>query len=280
MHLIEKYSLNCGISPKKLKQPYIYTSYYPIGTEKYLVIHPSSGMQSKNYSYYQDIVDFIYDEVTAQGYSIVQIGEAKDQNLSKCINLQGKTNIHQTCYILKNASMFIGNDSFSTHVCSSYRVPSVSLYSVIQPEVSGPYWNNGRQFTIMSPLSTKKPKYSNEDPDKDINKIKPEQILEKIKLALPGLLSKNSYNFDSIFFGKSYPNVSIEIIPDSEHIFNLAPELVANIRFDYLKDKNITNKNIESCLANLLNRRCGIITHRPININVLKNELIKTNMFF
>jgi len=145
MHLLEKYSLNCGINPNKLEKPYIFTSYYPVSSKKYIVIHPSSGMPSKNYSYYQEVIDFIHEAAEKAKYEIIQIGEAKDPALSKCTNLQGKTNIHQTCFLLKGASLFIGNDSFSTHVSSAYGKPLVSLYSTIQPEVAGPYWKNGKR---------------------------------------------------------------------------------------------------------------------------------------
>jgi hypothetical protein len=44
MHLLEKYSLNCGINPKKLSEPFIFTSYYPVPSDKYIVFHASSGM--------------------------------------------------------------------------------------------------------------------------------------------------------------------------------------------------------------------------------------------
>jgi len=214
MHLLEKYSLNCGVNPNKLEKPYIFTSYYPVSSKKYIVIHPSSGMPSKNYSYYQEIIDFIHEATTKAKYEIIQIGDAKDASLSKCTNLQGKTNIHQTCFLLKGASLFIGNDSFSTHVTSSYGNPLVSLYSTIQPEVAGPYWTNGKQFTIMAPLNGKKPKYSLEDPEKIIDKIMPEEIILNIQKALPDLDLKKIKKLKSIYFGKNYSKLKCRRILD------------------------------------------------------------------
>jgi len=278
MHLLEKYSLNCGISPLKLDKPYIYTSYYPIESDKYIVIHPSSGMSSKNYSYYQDIIDFIYEDAERAGYKIVQIGESKDQHLSRCINIQGKTNIHQTCFIIKNASFFIGNDSFSTHVSSSYGIPSVSLYSIIQPEVSGPYWQNGKQFTIMAPLNGKKPKYSTEDPDRLIDKIKPEEILQKMTQAIPEINISSKKNLESLFFGKSYPRLSMELVPDTLIEIDRGKDLPLNIRFDYLKTDDISDLNINSALVNLLKRKCGIVTSKALDITKFQSEEIKKNI--
>jgi hypothetical protein len=277
MHLLEKYSLSCGISPSKLGKPYIYTSYYPLPSNKYIVIHPSSGMASKNYSYYQDVVDFIHEQTKKAGFEIIQIGEEKDAPLSKCINLQGKTNIHQTCFVLKNASFFIGNDSFSTHVSSAFGTPLVSLYSTIQPEVAGPYWNNGKQFTIMAPLEGKKPKYAVEDPDRCIDRIKPEEILEKMSLAIPEIdLSRNN-NLESLFFGKNYPRLSTEFVPDNLIELNNGTGIPLNIRFDYL-DSDISDHNINSALMNLLKRKCGIITSRPFDLAKFKDNRIKENI--
>jgi hypothetical protein len=279
MHLIEKYSLNCGISPAKLGKPYIYTSYYPVNADKYIVIHPSSGMSSKNYSYYQEVVDFIHEPASKAGYKIVQIGDEKDQNLSKCINLQGKTNIHQTCFVLKNSCFFIGNDSFSTHVASSYGIPLVSLYSVIQPEVAGPYWNNGKQFSIMAPLEGKKPKYAAEDPERIIDKIKPEEIIRVINKSLPDIELSHLGKLESIFFGKNYPKILIEFVPDKLVEVDIAKEFPLNIRFDYLNgQKDISEENINSALINILKRKSVVITSRPFNIDNFKIDNIKQNV--
>jgi hypothetical protein len=277
MHLIEKYSLNCGISPSKLEKPYIYTSYYPLACDKYVIIHPSSGMPSKNYSYFQEVIDFIYEPLKKLGYDIVQIGESQDQQLLKCINLQGKTDLHQSCFLLKGASLFIGNDSFSTHVASSYGIPLISLYSTIQPEVAGPYWKNKNQFTLMAPLYGKKPKYSTEDPEKVIDRIKPEQILEKISIAIPELDLSKYKNLKSVFIGSNYPRASVECVPDSPSPVTFHPKLAMNIRFDFLKSKT-SDYNIDCACANLATRKCGIVVSDEIDLDKFKIPNIKQNI--
>jgi hypothetical protein len=271
MHLIEKYSLNCGISPKKLGNPYIYTSYYPTPFDKYIVIHASSGMNAKNYSYYQDVIDFVFEKVNAAGYGIIQIGGQNDPKLGNCLNLQGITNIHQTAFILKNASLLLANDSFSTHMGSSFGIPCVSLYSVIQPEVAGPYWNNGKQFTIMAPLNGKKPKYSNEDPEMVINRIKPEQIIKEINSALPDLKLSSELKIESLFFGKNYSKIAIEFVPDQLLAITDLKETSLNIRFDYLKSNEVRQENINSAIMNLSIRKCCVITSMPFDLDQLKN---------
>jgi hypothetical protein len=278
MHLLEKYSLNCGVSPKKLGNPYIYTSYFPIDVEKYIVIHASSGMPAKNYSYYQDVVDFIFEKINKLGYEIIQIGGADDPVLSKCINYQGKTNMHQSAFILKGASLLIANDSFSTHMASSFGIPSVSLYSVIQPEVAGPYWNNGKQFTIMAPLNGKKPKYSAQDPEMVINKIKPEEIIKKIQLALPEIDFSKESKVESLFFGKNYSKLVLEFVPDQLINIDKGKEIPLNIRFDYLKSDNITDENLHSALINIASRKCSIVTSLPFDFKKIRIEEVKQNV--
>jgi hypothetical protein len=278
MHLLEKYSLNCGINPNKLKSPYIYTSYFPIDVKKYIVVHASSGMPAKNYSYYQDVIDFIFKKINKLGYEIIQIGGSEDPILNKCINYQGKTNIHQTAFILKGASLLIANDSFSTHMASSFGIPSVSLYSVIQPEVAGPYWKNGKQFTIMAPLNGKKPKYAAQDPEMVINKIKPEEVIRKIQLALPEIDLSDECKVDSLFFGKNYSKIVLEFVPDQLIEIDKGKEIPLNIRFDYLKSDTIKDENLHSALINIASRNCSIVTSLPFDFKKIRIEEAKQNI--
>jgi hypothetical protein len=276
MHLLEKYSLNCGINPEKIGRGEIYQSYYPLPYEKYIVIHASSGMKSKNYSYYQDIIDFIYQPLTSSGYKIIQIGAESDSPLSKCLNLQGKTNIHQTAYILKNCSLLIANDSFSTHMCSSFGVPTISLYSVIQPEVAGPFWKNGKQICIMAPLENRKPCYCADDSEKSIDKIKPEEIIEKIPQILDDVNFKN-INLKTIHIGKNYPNLILEFVPNFDLFIDKSINSLLSIRFDYLNSK-INDFNIKCALTNLIKRKCAIITSQAFDISSFSNESVKNNI--
>jgi hypothetical protein len=271
MHLLEKYSLKCGINPEKLGEPYIYTSYYPIDFEKYIVIHASSGMNAKNYSYYQDVIDFIFEKVNSLGYEIIQIGGEKDPALNKCVNYQGKTDIHQTSYILKGASLLIANDSFSTHMASSFGIPSISLYSVIQPEVAGPYWKNGKQFTIMAPLNGKKPEMV-------INRIKPEQIINKIAHVLSDVDLRKETEIESLYFGKNYHKTSLDFVPDRVMLIEQGRQLPLNIRFDYLKSDTITDENLHSALINISSRKCCVVTSLPLDLKKMRAQEFKENI--
>lgn len=277
MHLIEKYSLNCGINPEKIGRGEIYKSYYPIPYEKYIVIHASSGMKSKNYSYYQEVIDFIYQPLSSKGYGIIQIGADSDKLLDKCFHLNGKTNINQTAFILQNCSLLIANDSFSTHMCSSFGVPSISLYSVIQPEVAGPYWKNGKQVCIMAPLENKKPCYCADDHKRSIDKIKPEEIINKIPHLLGDLSFKNTTP-ETIHIGKNYPNLILEFVPNFNYFIDKSIDSLLSIRFDYLSEKNITDFNINCALTNVSKRKCAIVTSKPFDLSPFSDLSAKENI--
>ena len=53
MHLIENHALTAGC---KISQPHIEPLFYPMEAEKYITIHGGSGMASKNYSYFENVI--------------------------------------------------------------------------------------------------------------------------------------------------------------------------------------------------------------------------------
>ena len=92
MHLLETYALSTG---SKIKKPFILKKYFPLPVSKYITIQNSSGMSGKCYDYFQDVVDFLYEDLKKNGYSIIQIGSKDDRPLDRVINLQGSTNMLQ-----------------------------------------------------------------------------------------------------------------------------------------------------------------------------------------
>ena len=80
MHLLEQYSLSCGI---KIDKPHVETSFFPIDCDKYITLHASSGMEAKNYDYFKDVIDLIHPHLESNNIKIVQIGDIKDKKLEK-----------------------------------------------------------------------------------------------------------------------------------------------------------------------------------------------------
>jgi hypothetical protein len=271
MHLVETYSLSTG---SKIKKPFIHKKFFPIPFEKYITIQNSSGMQGKCYDYFQEVLNFVHEDLEKAGYKIIQIGTKEDRPLNNAVHLQGQTNINQTAFILENSKLHIGNDSFAIHMCSAFDVPLIGLYSVSSPEIAGPFWKNKNQI-CLTPKNWKPSFNPNESP-KRINEIKIESIIESIKL----LLNINfSQNIETLFIGQRYGQILLESIPSIILQNNIFSEIPLNIRFDYVEE---IQENDYICTLNNLNiRKCTIITDKVLEIEKLaqlKDKII--NVFY
>ena len=271
MHLVETYSLSTG---SKIKKPFIHKKFFPLPFDKYITIQNSSGMQGKCYDYFQEVVNFVYEDLGKAGYKIIQIGAKEDKALNNVFHLQGQTNINQTAFILENSKLHIGNDSFAIHMCSAFDVPLIGLYSVSSPEIAGPFWKNKNQI-CLTPKNWNPSFNPNESP-KRVNEIKIESIIESIQTLLNINLSQNIH---TIFIGERYGHILLEAIPSIILPNTVFTEVPLNIRFDYI-DK-IEEKDYICTLNNLNTRKCAIITDKPLEIEKLfqlKDKII--NLFY
>ena len=271
MHLVETYSLSTG---SKIKKPFIHKKFFPLPFDKYITIQNSSGMQGKCYDYFQEVVNFVYEDLGKAGYKIIQIGAKEDKALNNVFHLQGQTNINQTAFILENSKLHIGNDSFAIHMCSAFDVPLIGLYSVSSPEIAGPFWKNKNQICLTS--KNWNPSFNPNESPKRVNEIKIESIIESIQTLLNINLSQNIH---TIFIGERYGHILLEAIPSIILPNTVFPEVPLNIRFDYI-DK-IEEKDYICTLNNLNTRKCAIITDKPLEIEKLfqlKDKII--NLFY
>ena len=256
MHLLERYALACG---SKIGKPFIVKKFFPVNADKYITIQNSSGMPGKCYDYFQDVVNFIFPKLEKNGYKIVQIGGAEDKPIHGCVLLNGKTNINQTAYIIDNSSLHIGNDSFAIHMASAFNVPTIGLYSISIPEISGPYWDN-KKINLL-PSENHRPSFNPNEVPKKVNLIKIEQVVSSINKIL---FNTDDINLETIYIGNRYNHNLLETMPDQ----SISPEffngLVLNIRFDYCD--TIDEKIIISSLQNLSSRQCCIITDKSFQI--------------
>ena len=63
-------------------------------------------------------------------------------NLSKnVIDLRGKTTLKEIIYLIKNANLFIGNDSGIMHIADAFEIPSLILFGSTSPDWTGPLSN-------------------------------------------------------------------------------------------------------------------------------------------
>jgi hypothetical protein len=260
MHILEQYAVNCGA---KISKPYIFKEYIPIPFDKYIVLHAGSGMESKNYDYYDDVVSFIKPYLDKENIKIIQVGGEKERMIKNCHYLLGSTK-KQLAYIIDNSQLYFGNDTMSLHFASYFQKKIVCASSVLYDTCFYPYWSHKNDYTIInSDRNGLKPSFSKQESPKTINFIKPEKIAEKI-------LNYLNINFDklpkSIFRGDRSIHQIIELSPSQLIDKNTFGNFILNIRLDYFPEFN----DLNPILQNLQTRPATIITNRPINLDQLK----------
>ena len=210
MHLIENYALTAGL---KIGKPHISPLFYPPPSKKFITLHASSGMESKNYEHYQDVVDKILPELKKAGIDIVQVGEKNDEHIRGTISLLGKTKLRQTFYILSKSSLHFGNDSFSSHVAGFLNKPLVTVYGPVYPNTCCPYWGNKKIHISLSPNpALGKPSFSAKESKKRVNLIFPDKISLNILKLLE--LNYNCARTEAVHLGENYGNKIVDVIPN------------------------------------------------------------------
>jgi hypothetical protein len=255
MHILEQYALNSGV---KIKQPFIYEKFFPLTFDKYISFHPATK-PSKTYDLWQEVINLIFPYLEKNNIKIIQIGEKEDKSYSGAMNLLGLTNINQTAYILKNALLHVGADSFPTHVASYYDKKIVSLYSNNYISCVKPYFGNPQNQILLEPTRTTKPCFSFHETPKTINKIKPEIIAKNILKLLD---IENSINIDSIYFGMEYNQPKLELVPN----MNIDPRQYNStniiVRMDLEFNEQILRNQLKIC-------DCVIFTDKSIDKQLL-----------
>ena len=209
MHLLDSYALNCAA---KIDKPYVYETYYPLGEERYITLQPQSKFKGKQYSYWNEVIDFLHPELEKADIRVVQMGNKDDAGLHKCIWSQGTTSLNQASYLIRGSMLHLGVDSFAIHVASGLGKKIVGLYSTNWAENCKPYWSDPKDVVLLEPdRSDKKPSFKYEDDGEQvINEIKPESIASAT-LELLGLKSKIPY--ETLYIGDAYRNFNIQTIP-------------------------------------------------------------------
>ena len=262
MKLLDTYALHCGA---KISEPFLYESYFPLPMNKYVTFQAETPFDSRNYAYWQDVLDIINPILIKSNISILQLGVAKEAPYQRIIDLRGKTDYHHLAYLLRRSLLHFGPDSFCVHLASSFDVPIVGLYSCSMPEVAGPNFGNADKqvlFKGYERIGNKKPSCAPQENPKSINAIKPEEIanaifkLLNIDFATP---------FQTVYLGSRYShNVIRELVPNSPHIMPM-PEQPIELRADLHFD--------EKMLAHHMTywQKCVIVTDKPLPIPMLKH---------
>ncbi len=258
MKLLSRYATVCGL---KIRKQWLLESFYPLPTTRYVTLHASSGMAAKNYPYYQEVVALMLHILHSQGIQIVQLGGKDDQLVNGCVDLRGKTDYHQSSYILRSSLCHVGNDSWLAHRAGEQGVPLVTLFGSTTAANHGAYHHDAAKTVFLeSHRWGRKATFASQEQPQSIGLIPPEQVANAV-LRLLGITTL--FTHTTAFVGPLYQHAFLELIPNVVPAPNFCPELPITARMDIHFDENI--------LANLLQtgRKVHIITRRAINLGLL-----------
>jgi len=260
MRLLDTYATNTG---SKIDQPFIYTKYFPLPLEGYITIQSQTPYDSRNYSYWQEVINLIQPFLSKANIHIIQVGTKDERQLGGVINLLGQTSINQLAYVIQNSKLHFGADSLCVHLASSFDVPIVSLYSISNPNVAGPHFGNKDKHILLKGyerIGNKKPSYSQVESPKSIDTIKPEEIAEGILKLLNIEFPKMP---ETVFIGQDFNVKSFEIIPEQGLDISSIPVENPIIRLDYSFNEEV----LESILSQ---RKSIIFTNKPIKKDIIE----------
>lgn len=276
MRLLDTYATNTGST---IEKPFIFEKIFPLPfEEKYITLQSQTPYDSRNYEYWQDVINIINPFLIKNNIKIVHTGLKDDKKYYNVVDLLGQTNINQLAFIIKNTLLHFGSDSFGVHLASYYNKPIVALYSISNPNVAGPHFGDKDKQVLIKAyekIGNKKPSYSANESPKSINFVKPEEIAKSI---LKLLNIESNFTYETIFTGSRYTNKIIEIFPDQILPPNLFNNNLVNIRLDYVQ--NIDNNIYNAILNNLNIRPCALVTDKEINLQPFLNFKEKFNIFY
>lgn len=258
MKLLELYSLATGL---KIGKQSLTEHFYPLPFSKYITLHSSSGMQGKNYPYYQLVVDFLNPILSSYNIRIVQMGLKDDAELSGCYPIKGKTSVNQGSFILSKSLLHIGNDSVWCHRAGYLGIPLVELFGPTSVANHSPYGvDRSKAALIESHRWGRNPTFASQESPLSVSTISPEDVANSV-LGLLGLSER--INRKTQFIGPLYQHLIFDYVPNAAPSLNLAPEIPITARMDLVHSE----QNLLALLQS--GRKVTIVTKAPIDLNLL-----------
>ena len=255
MNVLEKYATNCGV---KIREPFVSSSYFPLGTNPYIVIDNRNKYGTNVYDLFSDVITYIKPILNREGIDIVSFEKDEKDTLEGAKPYLGLFK-KQESYIVKHSKLVVSCDNLSTYFASALNVPSVGLYSVYPASCTRPLWSD-THISIESHRDGNLPAYGVAESPKTINFIEPERVADAIfeSLGLPDRVSHESF-----YIGDHYPVKVVEVIPDFAPPQGFMENRALNLRMDY-------HFSEENAIKWITNRKINLLTDKPINLNLLK----------
>lgn len=101
--------------------------------EDYIVIHSGrTTWVGRDWSPLK--FEVLANKLRKMGQKIVCVGTRTDHKVSCDLDLRDKTNIAETAYVIQNAKLFIGVDSFPMHIAQTFDTKGICFFGCVLPE--------------------------------------------------------------------------------------------------------------------------------------------------
>lgn len=254
MNLHQIYALAAG---QTLSKPQIVPEYFPLTSTKYITLQPFSK-PIKNYNYWDDVVRLL--KLTLPDYDIVQIGAENEPALPFCLHTQGLTSIRQAAYLVKNAALHLGTDSFAAHLAGVFNTPTVALYSNNYVDNVKPFFLDQYKFAAFFPSKLKKPIFAIDIGKQPLDEIMPHEIVNKVC----ELLKENNRScIDYISIAPDYHKKVLELIPTSSFNSKAINFDCISVRMDVHFDEQVLQ---QQCRFS----KVVVYTNKKIDLKLIK----------
>ena len=112
---------------------FIGTEFFPDLPQNYVVVHAGKtswvGRDWTPFKY-----DVMVNQLRKEGKFVVTVGTKADNHINSDLDLRGKTNIQQLAYVIQNAKLFVGIDSFPMHIAQTFDVPGLCFFGSVNPQ--------------------------------------------------------------------------------------------------------------------------------------------------
>jgi hypothetical protein len=259
-HLVEEYAKSCGV---KIGIPKINPHFFPVVEDRYITIHNDKKVESKEYSYWPQVIELIKPILSKKNIKIIQIGSSGEATINGVDKHIVTNTLKQCSFIIKNSLAHVGIDSVPVHIASAFDKPIVSIYSHTYAATCKPYWNKkSKTICIESHRGGNKPSFSIKESIQTINFIYPEKIANSL---LEVLDINEKINFETILIGERFNQKFLDVIPSKKTlIFN---ETI-NVRMDHCHNEDV----LEDLL---LRNNVEITTNKIINDRILNSKKIR-----
>lgn len=255
-NLEQTYASICGIKLRK-NPPDIPSNFFPV-PEKYIAISILADEEEKKYEHWNIVLDLIALKIQESGFVLLQIGDDKDIKVKHTNDYRNLT-FRQNCFVIENAQIVVGNDSYLMRCAGYKKIPIIAAISADHANVTKPHYI-GEHIYLESDRRGRKPSYGLKENPRTINLIKPEQIAQAI---LDILKIDYKIRLETVKVGGDFYLNQLDFVPN----YPIEPDIYANKKIIVRLDLEYNIQALAQCLYFY---RAAIVTTRPIPAHILQ----------